>query len=316
MRLLVMLCIAVSVVCAGYWVIVAQLITRLAPDAVAQNRMLAADLQQVQGFPFAFRTTLENLTLRADDHLFVWQVPSVALQALSYQPNQVSATFSGGQTFDYLDLQVALAHDKMQADLAADHLLRITTATASATAIAVTPSMLIESLDSLQASVTQLKAERYSFSWTAAGLRLSPDMRLALDPMSNLPEQIAQFEFTADVTLDGPLALNRPMPNPHIITLRDLILDWGDFLLSADGQLRQSATGGYDGTLSIELEDWRVLHALLVDTGMIEPDAARMAGFFLGSQAQPGGTTLDLTLNVVDSIVAFGPFTLGRLPGF
>ena len=316
MRMIVTLFIVGSAIFAGYWAIAAQLITRFAPDTLAQTAHLAATPREVTGFPFAFRTELEDLTLKNQDQTFNWHVPLVALEAASHLPTRVDARFSRTQAIDYLGLRIALHHDGMHADLAVDHRLRVTSASGSIRSATATPPVFLQSLDGLQAVLKQAEGEQYTLNWTAQGLRLSPEARLALDPSGTHPEQIENLEFKADIAFAGPLALNAPMPQPLSISLRDIAVDWGEFTLSGDGQLQKAAAGGFDGTLSLRLQDWRVLHALLVDTGTIAPDAAMMAGMFLASQAEPGGTSIDLPLNVANSAVAFGPFVIGRLPRF
>ena len=316
MRLILTVCILGSAIFAGYWMISAQAITRYGPDALAQSPHIDAQPRDVRGFPFAFRTEFENLHWRSRDQALEWQVPLVALEAASYLPNRIQARLSPTQTLTYMGEQIVLQLDEMLARLDVDHTLTVTKAALTADSATATPAAYVQALDSLDAGLQRGDTNQYDLNVSAQGLHLSPDTRRVLDPMGNHPDQIALIAVDASVAFNGPLALNTPLPLPQTISVRDIRFDWGEFNLTGEGQLQLTASGGLDGTVALRLQDWRVLHALLVETGAITPDAAMMAGFFLGSQAEPGGDAINLTLNINESAVAFGPFVIGYLPRF
>jgi len=314
MRLILKLCILGSVIFAGYWAISAYLITKYGPDALAHAPRIAAQQGQVHGFPFAFRTELDNLHWHSSDQALGWQVPRITLEAASYLPNQIKATLSPSQSLTYMGQHFALNHDGMQAELVVDHLLSIGMAAFSLSSATATPGFFLREISSLNATLQSNEAESYRLDLSAQGLHLSPEFRRTLDPTESHPEQIAHSSLYADLVFDGPLALNRPTAQLRQISIHDMQLDWGALTVSGHGQLQRAASGGLDGTLSLGMQDWRVLHAMLVQSGALDPDAAMMAGFFLGSQAEPGGTAIELVFNVTGSVIAFGPFILGQLP--
>lgn len=316
MRVILTICIIGSALFAGYWAISAQMIARIGPDTLAQSRQFDAQTSNVTGFPFAFRTDLENLRWRSADRTIVWDMPHVAFESASYQPNQISARFSPTHSLEYASLPIDLRQTSMVANLSVDQNLSIVTADLAIDAASATPPLLLQNMDSLRVDMNRIEPDRYDLSIAAQGLHLSPELRRALDPNGTHPEQIAYLALNAETRIDTPLALNSPMPLPQHLDIRELQLDWGEVLVTGDGQLTLADTGGLDGTLSLTLEDWRVLHALLVETGTIDSDAAMMAGLFLGSQAQAGGTRITLSLNVSDSVVSLGPFALAQLPRF
>ncbi|MFU8899108.1 MAG: DUF2125 domain-containing protein [Roseinatronobacter sp.] len=314
MRLILKLCILGGAIFAGYWAISAHLITRYAPDMLAQSPRIAAQQGQVEGFPLAFRTELENLNVESRDQAFVWQVPRITLEAASYLPNRIQATVSPRHSLSYLGNHIDLTHEGMQAELVVDHLLRVSMAAFSLSSATATPGFFLREISSLNATLQSTEAESYRLDLSAQGLHLAPELRRILDPMDSHPEQITHSALHADLVFDGPLALNRPTAQLRQITIHDMQLDWGALTVSGHGQLQRAESGGLDGTLSLGLQDWRVLHAMLVQSGALDPDAAMMAGFFLGSQAEPGGTAIELVFNVTGSVIAFGPFILGQLP--
>jgi hypothetical protein len=316
MRLILKLFILGSAIFAGYWAISAYLITKYGPDALAQSPRIDAQQGQVHGFPFAFRTELDNVHWHSSDQALGWQVPRITLEAASYLPNQIKATLSPSQSLTYMDQHFDLNHDGMQAEIVVDHLLSIGMAAFTLHSATAKPALALREIERLHATVQSTGAESYRLDLSAQGLHLSPEFRRTLDPMESHPEQIAHTALHADLVFDGPLALNSPTAQLRQITIHDMQLDWGAVEVSGHGQLERAASGGLDGTLSLGLQDWRVLHAMLVQSGAIDTDAAMMAGFFLGSQAQPGGTAIELVFNVTGSVIAFGPFILGQLPPF
>jgi len=316
MRVILLICIIGSAVFAGYWVISAQMIARIAPDTLAQTHQFDAQSGNVTGFPFAFRTKLENLRWQSEDRTTVWHVPYVAFESASYLPNQISARFSPTHSVDYAGLPIELQNDAMVANLSVDQNLSIMTAALSIDAVTATPPLLLQDMENLRVMMERIEPDRYDLSFTAQGLHLAPELRQVLDPSGTHPEQIAYLALDAEMRFDAPLALNRPVPQPRSMEIRAWQLDWGEMDASGNGQLARADTGGLDGTLTLTVDDWRVLHALLVETGTIDGDAAMMAGFFLGSQAQAGSNKITLTLNVSDSVVSLGPFALAQLPRF
>ncbi|TVP96353.1 MAG: DUF2125 domain-containing protein [Roseinatronobacter sp.] len=316
MRVILTICIIGSAVFAGYWVISAQTIARIGPDALAQTHRIDAQSGKVTGFPLAFRTEWEDLRWQNDDRTIVWHVPHVEFESASYRPNQISARFSPTHSVDYAGQPVELQHNAMVGNLSVDQSLSIVTAALNIDSATATPPLLLQDMDSLRVTMERTAPDRYDLSLAAQGLHLSPELRQAIDPRGSHPDQIAYLALTADTQFNAPLTLNSPMPLPHSMDIQSMRLDWGEMRVTGTGQLARAETGGLDGTLSLTLEDWRVLHALLVETGTIDGDAAMMAGLFLGSQAQSGSTQITLTLNVRDSVVALGPFTLAHLPRF
>ncbi len=314
MRLILKLCILGGAIFAGYWAISAHLITRYAPDMLAQSPRIAAQQGQVEGFPLAFRTELENLNVQSRDQALVWQVPRITLEAASYLPNRIQATVSPRHRLSYLGNHIDLTHEGMQAELVVDHLLHVSMAAFSLHSATATPALALREIERLNATLQTTEDESYRLDLSAQGLHLAPEIRRILDPVENHPEQITHSALHADLVFDGPLALNRPTAQLRQITIHDMQLDWGALEVSGHGQLQRGASGGLDGTLTLGLPDWRVLHALLVQSGALDPDAAMMAGFFLGSQAEAGGTAIELVFNVTGSVIAFGPFILGQLP--
>lgn len=316
MRVIVTICIIGSAVFAGYWAISAQMIARITPDIFAQTHQVDAQTGKVSGFPFAFRTELEGLRWHSQDRTIIWHMPYVSFESASYQPNQISARFAPTHNLEYDSLPIELQQAAMVGNLAVDQNLNIVTAALSIDAATATPPVFLQEMDSLRVAMNRIEPDRYDLRFAAQGLHLSPELRRTLDPNGTHPEQIAYLALDAVAQFNAPLALNSPMPQPDRMDIRELQLDWGEMLVTGNGQLTLADTGGLDGTLSLTLDDWRVLHALLVETGTIDGEAAMMAGLFLGSQAQSGSTKITLTLNVSDSVVSLGPFALAQLPRF
>ena len=314
MRRIVAVIVIAGAVFATYWAVAAQMVTRFAPDAIAQNARIDMQPGPVTGFPLAFRTNLENLQIQNRDQALIWHVPLATLEAASYMPNRISATLSQTQTLIHLGQSIALENESMQVDLALDHNLNLHSADLRLGNATAAPAIILSDLEMLTGALQKLEDSSYTLDISAQGLELSPELRRAIDPMGSHPERIEHFALDAEIALDRPLALNGTPPAPQLIDIAQMQLDWGEFKASGTGQLRRMGNGGFDGDFTVSLQDWRVLHRLLVETGILDRDAAMMAGFFLGGQAESGGTAITLTLNVSDSVIAFGPFVLGYLP--
>ena len=316
MKRIVAVMVIAGALFASYWALAAQGITRFGPDALAQIGSVDARPGTVTGFPLAFRTDLENLQIQNRDQTLIWQVPLATIEAASYRPNHLTATLSQTQTLGYLGQSIALENEVMQIDLALDLNRNLLNANATLGNAKAAPALILSDLEMLQGSLQRRHTSAYTLDIMAQGLHLSPDLRRAMDPMGSHPEQIEHFALQTQIALDRPLALDGTTPTPQLIEIENMQLDWGAFKASGTGQLTRIETGGFDGNITLSLQDWRVLHTMLVETGMLDRDAAMMAGFFLGGQAEPGGTAITLTLNVSDSVVAFGPFVLGYLLRF
>ncbi len=111
-------------------------------------------------------------------------------------------------------------------------------------------------------------------------------------------------------SLDRPAALIRG------IDQLNLHLAWGSFAIKSSGTVKIDPAGTPDGTVRVELLNWRAFYDVLKDSGAIRTEDQFAADIMLNSLSNIGGNpeTLDLTITFSNGMMSVGPITLGPAP--
>ena len=333
MRVIIATVLAAAIGYGGYWWAAARLIdTRLAATLTQPAGLPGGARAQgvtVGGFPYRFDVTLTAPELLSPD--LHWTSPDLRVQALSYRPHHLIATFAPGQRLRIGGTQWDITQDSLQASLVTRPdaglqslldgtiprlgVLRGNLAGTGLTLHSDTGSAQIETLRAaLREGQTDTGAPAQDLAVEAFNITPTAALRDALDPDATLPPMIARAALQGRAQLAAPLALPGPAPQLDALTLDQIALDWGAFQITGSAALAQDSGAGLDGTITLQISDWPRLLRALVTTGAIGADIAPMAQMMLTGMADPATGRMTLPLVVRGSVASLGPVALFRLP--
>ncbi|MFN4058153.1 MAG: DUF2125 domain-containing protein [Roseinatronobacter sp.] len=309
MRVIVGSIVAAALIWSGYWAFAAHGVRAQIESAVAANPDISVGDWQLGGFPYRFELDAREVAFVTPDGAHGWQGPRVALTALAYKPQHLIATFPAESRLRVLGLDMDLGLGEGRASVIVQPGLRLDLdrANLALDQVALKALGLTHSADALRLA---LRADGAALDVALEVTAITPDA-LILPVSEVLPAMIGRFGLDAQLTLSAPVALAAPSPNLTEITLRAIVLDWGDLKLSGTGTLRPDGPGTFGGDVALSVQNWPKLLGLLTASGALEPEMLGMAQMMLAGMADPatGGLTLPLSLRA--SQVFLGPFPLG-----
>lgn len=295
---------------AGYWFIGANRVTNGFETALTQMQSdgwTADATVTTRGFPSRFDTTLTDVTFADPGGQLRYEAPFVQTLALSYRPNNLILVLPDEQRLiGPLDAGTLRA-DRLRASatvkpnlaLAFDNL------TAEGEAVAYTADsgwdVTIEKL----LAAARLQADKPS----------SYDVYAKLDNIM-LPAgsgDITTVLMDADVRLQDPLDRTTDEVIVEQIVVNAMRVEWGEVVLTGQGQLNVDNAGLPEGTIGIEIANWREIIPRLVDAGVIDAEFAQTA-LGMGGLLAAGQDTMTLPLTYEDGFASLGPLPLGPAP--
>lgn len=320
MRNLLFVILAAALAWSGYWLWGARAVER---DAEAWLEARAAEGWQAEasdvslrGFPNRHDLTLRDVALADPDTGLGWQAPFFQLLRLSYRPGHVIAVWPDSQRVFWPDGGVTLDSDAMRASvvLDGDTLDR-------ATLVADVLNLRSDTGRAAAFARVQLDARRTSGEDGLYQLALMADGFAPRLPnaIRGLPATFDTLRGTANVRFDRPWtleALREDRPQPAHIDLTLAEVSWGALGLRATGQVQIDASGVAQGSLAVQVRNWREAVALMRQSGEVAPGIVSSVEQFLTVMARLKGNaaTLDLTLDLTAGRVFAGPLPLGTLP--
>lgn len=325
MRFIVMAVLVAAFGYGFYWWGAARALDAQLDRMLATPVGLSAGSHDLGGFPYRFDLTLQEPAFATDT--LRWQAPDLRLQALSYRPHHLIATFPATQTLtldgtmwdirvDQLQASIVTQPQVSVADLLGGAGLRLDVARANlaGNAVDLTTEGTRLQADSLRAALRPATNGHHEIALEAFGIAPDGALRVLLDPDGTLPAQAAIIGLQGNALLDAPMTLPGALPGLDALTLSRITLEWGSFQIDGSAELTRDTAQTFDGRITLTIRDWpRILRALM-ETGAIPPDAAPMAQMMLAGMADPQSGALTLPLQVSRSVVSLGPFALLRLP--
>ncbi|MGY6549790.1 MAG: DUF2125 domain-containing protein [Roseinatronobacter sp.] len=312
MRILIKLVVSAALLFGGYWAVGAFALGRALPAMFARSDALAGRAGPVAGFPTAFRSDLRDLQIRDAGGVVLWQMDPVNLTLPSAQPGRATLVLPQAQSLIVGGTESrVLARDMVaQLQLRLDRTLQAASLTSGP--VEIDPALVMTGLDRLDLQIDRTAPAQYAVTAEMRDLALAPLAMFGLDPEGQLPDRIQALRFRADLNLAEPIG--RGAPDPRLIRLEELAVDWGPLGFALTGTLARSAVGLLDGDLELILEDWRPLQQLLVANGTLTADIAMLAGMYLAGLSPDGSPRVSVPLMLQRSVVRLGPFVLLELP--
>ena len=328
MRKLLWLALVAAGLWGGYWVVGATALERQTAaffDEAAANGLVASrDDISVAGFPNRFDLTVSGVDFANPATGFGWKAPFVQLLTMTWKPWHIIAALPNDQILVTPDQSVTVTSDRMMASL---HLHPASTLGLYETRLEAAKLGLTSDrgwavgVEKLFASTledaTNPNIQRLGITVD----NLSPDAAvLAALAATDLPALIETLHLDASASFSAPIALNAPGVQPLLmaVDIKDARIIWGALKLTATGALTAGPDGVAAGTITIRIDGWRRLPAVIAALGWISPDMAPNIerGLEVMAKAGPDPDVLELLLVCADGRMSLGPFPLGPAPQF
>ncbi|WFE73434.1 DUF2125 domain-containing protein [Roseinatronobacter sp. S2] len=319
MRIILATILLAAIGYSAYWHISVRNLDAQISATLAHSSNFGASDYDLGGFPHRFDLTLHSPHLHTPDRAMTWQGAVLNIHALSYQPHHVIAVFPPEQVLDLHGQEWILRSPDARASLVYERNQSgdVDRANLVFDAPELTHQSVTHTADSLRAAINRTDDEaQYEVALELSGLRPDATVLAGIDPNGTLPPMLARSRVLATLAYEQPLRVADDPPTLREITINEMDLIWGDIALQATGRLRPDIGGTLSGQLDLRMSNWDQVLQLLVAASVIAPDAAQMAQMLLTSMSDRETGSLDLPLQVRQSVMSFGPVSLGRLPRF
>lgn len=327
MRALLVTILVAAVLWSGYWFVGARALERGVEDWLAQQAVpgiaTTPEGVVVRGFPNRFDVTVTEPHFADTYSGLSWTAPFVQVFAMTWKPWHVITALPDRQTVTLGGQQVDITSSRLRGSLVVTPgteltLDRITVEGDNLRAVssrgwqsAVSRVLLATRRDAADAASHDIWLEATS---------ITPDQRfrMALQPLSDLPELVDRLRIDLKVGFSAPIdrfAVTR-QPGLMRIEVRDAGINWGPLDLTAKGSIQSDAQGWAQGRIDIRVKPWRDLVPVLVAAGLVTPEVAPTIERAMELQAQQGADpdALDMPLRLEDGRMSLGPIPLGPAP--
>ncbi len=300
--------IAVIVICAigwsVYWVIGGRImderVERWLDFPADSNWSVAYDSVALAGYPNRFDTTVTGFELRHKDSEAAWRINPLRLFALSYQPQKFIAVWPAEQTVILpRGGLVDVFTDDMRASMSfGDSALPYEAVMSIKGALLATPKGAVPIEDVLLAM--------RAVDGEGAGSDYDVDMRVdgLYLPVQDEPSRI-----------DGHIRARVVMDEARVDIMSSNVRLEG-VVLQATGSLRADADGYLIGDLSVAVQNYTELPALLAVYGVIKPTMAARVGKTLSfiSALALDKSRVSVSLRFDGGKMYLGPLPIGEAP--
>lgn len=328
MRALLLAILAVAVLWAGYWVVGSRAMNHTVsawfaapgPGITASQTDIA-----VSGFPNRFDLTVTAPAIALPEQGWSWSAPFAQVFMMTWKPWHLIAALPQSQTIATPFGTYALASTQLEASM----ILIPGTALALDRTVIAGEGLALSGGDGWEISATKATlatrlmpddARAHEIGLDAATLTPDAAFRMALAPLSSLPEQIDQLRLDAVASLTAPLDRFAATSQPRLSGLRvkQGLLRWGALVISAQGQISPAADGTAEGRIDLRVENWRELVPVLVASGLVTPEVAPTVTRAMELLAEQGADpkVLNLPLVLSSGRMSLGPLPLGPAPRF
>ena len=301
----------------GYWAFGARMIAQHGQVLIAQAPQFEAAMGPVRGFPQRFDFTLTAPVLRDRGDAPVWRAEALSVSTPLLRPDLIEVSFPDQHEIFWSAMPHVVHSRGMTATLELRADAELASLSLGADTLRLDPPLLLAASEAVAISLRAVDGQgaAYRLDMDGADLRLTPELRRLIDPQDNEGDARGQIRLTGDVLFAAPLHLDAPVPVIEQITVAQAEFRWAGLVMGLEGTaIRASQDGMLDGAFTLTLPDWRPFHALLVGSGMLDPDAGRMSALFFAALAGGAGTSVSLPLDIRQSVVSLGPLGLVQLP--
>lgn len=308
---------------SGYWFVGKSAVERgfaaFLQEAPARGIEVSQNSYAIAGFPNRFDLTVTAPRLTDQRSGISWQAPFVQVFSLSYKPWHVIAAFAPDQTVTTPREVISLGSEKLQSSVVVSpsSTLPLDRATLVGDSVKATSSLGWSfAADQLRFAIRldPTRTNAYDLGLEMQGLIPDPALSARLP---DLPSRISIARVNATATLSAPLdrLVAESRPALTAVSLREVILNWGDLTFFAKGDLIVS-DGMPEGRIDIRVTGWRTMVALATGLGLITPEVAPtvlgMIAAFTANSAD--ANVLEMPLVFADGWMTLGPLPLGPAP--
>lgn len=317
MRKLIAVVLTAAILWSGYWFFGATKIKSTFGDFVSNQPLDAIAMSynsvSVQGFPNRFDTTLTNLKLTSSDEAIIWSTPFLQILSLSYNPAHVIAVWSNEQTITL-----------------PNNVITITTSDLRASGVFHDPSQFALDRGTLAGENIQLRSDtgwRIDATSATASIRQSENPKVYeiagnINGISFSGPEISGLDPTRiqsrmTIELAHPVSASTPAGQAiEFISITETRVQSGETALVISGDLPVDASGVLNGTLAVQIENWRKVFTNMTTSGILPAESAgglmAMITMFAVNPDDP--ENLDLTLTITKGQMFLGPIPLGTAP--
>ncbi|MFN3847287.1 MAG: DUF2125 domain-containing protein [Paracoccaceae bacterium] len=323
MRALLLISTLLVALWSGYWFVGKSAVetgfSTFLQQAPARGIDVSLADYSIAGFPNRFDLTVTTPRLTDQRSGMTWTAPFVQVFSLSYKPWHVIAAFAPDQTLVTANEVISVQSTKMQASVVVSPnssltLDRTTVVGDSVKAVSSLGWTLAADTLRFATRLDPSRSNAYDIGLEVLGLTPDPGLSARLP---DLPPQMSVARVDATASLSAPLdrfaAEGRPVLTA--LSLRELLLTWGDLSVFAKGDL--TVVNGFpEGRIDIRVTGWRNLVALASGVGLVTPEVApTVLGVMEAFAANSGDATiLEMPLVFTDGWMMLGPLPLGPAP--
>ena len=329
MRVLLAAILGLAVLWGGYWFVGARTVERQVDqwfDSQAASGLIATrDSAAVHGFPNRFDLTIDAPVLADPVRGIGWQAPFVQILSLSYKPWHVIGIFPPEQTITTPDQTIGLKAGSLRGsvvfDPTADFALDRSTLIGEALFARSDAGWQIGAAGLRLGSRPVIgRANTHDLGMTLQDIALDPGFMASMGDQPGLPEIVQVLRLDAEIGLTAALDRHAAQTLPKVadVTVKEMLVTWGDLVLSGKGKIVVDADGIADGVIALRLDQWRKALPPAIAAGLISAEVAPTWERALALLAEQAGTPdrLDLPLTFRKGWLSLGPLPLGPAPAF
>jgi hypothetical protein len=303
MRAILGIAVALAVLWGGYWFAGTRVIRAQLDQWLVQN----ADVATVQsfgisGFPSRFDITFDGAAVQDTARGISAKLPFLQVFAMTWKPWHVIAAMPPQIEITYQGQDFTLRSDRMLASALSKPARRFD----------LTELRLDSEVASLNAQNWAISAAHMTAAMDATTGQNAPRIGLRLRDIT-LPagpaQKLAMPQMVDTLRLDARLDMPK-LGAVLAVDLADLGLVWGQFSVTAKGRLARDDLGFVSGDITLAVQDWPKLPAILAGLGVISGDQIAV----LQRGVAVLGTSGEVRLKLADGKIWMGPILLGRAP--
>ena len=323
MRALLWIVLAVAGLWSGYWFVGSSAVQRGADQwfeqAAAQGLVAQNAGVRIAGFPNRFDLTITAPRIIDPASGYGWQGGELRLFAMTWKPWHLIALAPTAQVITTPLGEVTIAASDLRGSLmlhpGSDLALSRTVIEAAGLTI-TTPTGQTSVAQARFATAEDLsRADSHRIGVQVTDLVLDP---AALAALPGLPAQVDSLHLDATLLLSAVLDRHAAQTRPEVtgVIVDDAQLDWGPLHLTAKGTLATVSGGFAEGRIALRIENWRLLPAVLGQTGIMDPVLAPtlLRAMEIMAEGTPDPDVLNTVLSFKSGRANFGGLPVGEAP--
>ena len=272
----------------------------------------------VQGFPYRFDLTINNLKVKNKKNYLTWTLPYFQILSLSYAPKDLILVWPKEQEIKTKTKTISLISNKM---LASIERTNISSYDISKFILEVEGANIKSSEDlvlqskSIILAISKLKAETsaYKFGLNSTGLLVQSSDQSFYGLIGLLNTNSLSLNINADVYLDTLLRVTEKKVYPKItkLNLKEISIHSKDLTLTALGDLETDKQGFPEGDIQLKISGWKQFLSTINSTDINKKIVESLAFLSILSGNQ---NDLTLDLKIRERKLFLGPLILGNIP--